>query len=141
MPVINTFLTRFRIANYKDPKVLSILALSFLIIAGLLALLLVKKPFISKTPTITPIARVTITKDGFIPATMSVKRETKVVWTNSDTKIHQIQANPFPSGDSLPSLKSEILNIDQHYQFVANKIFRGANFGLYGYILKNLHER
>jgi len=65
-------------------------------------------------------AVVSITKDGFIPASLVVQKGTKIIWTNTDDNSHQIQANPHPTGDSLPSLKSEILNNTQTYEYTAD---------------------
>ncbi len=65
-------------------------------------------------------AQITITKDGFVPATISVKKGTKITWTNNDDKPHQLKANPHPTGESLPGLKSEILNNKQTYEYTAD---------------------
>ena len=73
------------------------------------------------------VAQITITKDGFIPATLAVKKGTRIIWTNTDSKMHQIQANPHPTGESLPGLKSEILNNTQTYEYTADTV------GIYGY--------
>src|SRR5215218_8833168 len=64
----------------------------------------------ARPPEAPPIAIIHITKSGFEPATLSVKQGTKVIWTNSEDTLHQIAANPYPKGTSLPGLKSEILN-------------------------------
>jgi plastocyanin len=74
-----------------------------------------------------PQATIAITTKGFDPAILTVKKGTKVIWNNNDTKMHQVVADPFPSGKSLPGLKSEILNKSQSYEYVANKK------GKYGY--------
>ena len=68
----------------------------------------------------TRVAVVRITKTGFIPATLSVPKGTNVIWTNSDNGLHQVAANPYPKGTTLPSLKSEILNNNQTYEYTAN---------------------
>ena len=73
------------------------------------------------------IAVVDITSNGFQPATLSVKSGTEIVWTNKDTDLHQIVANPFPSGTDLPSLRSEILNGSQGYVYTTGKT------GTFGY--------
>lgn len=67
------------------------------------------------------VAVVHITRNGFQPATVVVNQGTKVVWMSDDSDLHQIQANPFPSGGSLPALKSEILNRQQSYSFTPTK--------------------
>ncbi len=65
-------------------------------------------------------ANVTITDKGFVPATIVVQKGTRITWTNTDKVSHQIQANPYPTGKSLPSLKSHILNNQQVYEYTAN---------------------
>ena len=67
-----------------------------------------------------PVAVVRITQSGFVPSTLSVKKGTHVVWTNSDMALHQVASNPFPKDNGLPALKSEILNNTQTYTYVAN---------------------
>lgn len=74
-----------------------------------------------------PVAEVRITKNGFVPATLSVKSGTKVVWTNIDSSLHQVAANPYPKATGLPSLRSEILNNAQSYTYVT------SSTGNYGY--------
>lgn len=64
-------------------------------------------------------AEVRITAKGFVPATLVVKPGTKITWTNTDSKLHQVVSNPFPSGKDLPGLKSEILNNFQTYTYDA----------------------
>lgn len=96
--------------------------LAILIISVLIALIIQKD---EKTPPqlgtvqLQP-AQVIITKDGFIPATIEVKKGTKIIWTNTDEGMHQIQANPHPTGESLPGLQSEILNNQQTYEYTAD---------------------
>ena len=65
-------------------------------------------------------ALVRITKTGFEPATISVKKGTKVIWTNTDSGLHQVASNPYPKDTDLPGLKSEILNNTQAYEYTAN---------------------
>ncbi len=66
-------------------------------------------------------ASISITAAGFEPAVLSVKKGTKIRWTNNDKAMHQVIANPHPSHDSLPGLKSEILNEGQTYEYVAGQ--------------------
>ncbi len=73
------------------------------------------------------VAVVNITKSGFQPATLSVKSGTKIIWTNDDNGMHQVVANPFPTGTDLRGLKSEILNNSQTYVYTAKTV------GSFGY--------
>src|SRR5689334_715770 len=70
----------------------------------------------------TPVARVTITARGFEPATLTVHKGTEVIWTNADVSMHQIVANPYPSGTDLRGLKSAILNQGQTYLYRADTV-------------------
>jgi plastocyanin len=74
-----------------------------------------------------PIAEIRITDSGFVPATLSVKPGTKIIWTNTGQAMHQVVSNPYPKGSGLSSLKSGILNDAQTYSYVANAI------GSFGY--------
>ena len=52
-------------------------------------------------------AKVEITKDGFNPLTIRIKKGESIAWVNKDAKPHQVASDPHPTGDLLPSLKSE----------------------------------
>jgi plastocyanin len=65
----------------------------------------------------TRVAAIAITANGFQPESIIVEKGTRVIWTNSDEKIHQVAANPHPTSEDLPSLVSEILNNDQVYEY------------------------
>ncbi len=69
----------------------------------------------------TPVAEVSITNKGFEPSTLVVKKGTEIVWTNSDSALHQVVANPYPTGKDLPRLKSEILNNNQTYSYLTSQ--------------------
>ncbi len=75
--------------------------------------------------------QVAITKDGFLPAVLLVKKGAKITWTNTDDANHQIQANPHPTGESLLGLKSEILGSRQAYEYTADT---SGNFGYHDYL-------
>ena len=66
-------------------------------------------------------AAVAITASGFVPAVVTVNKGTTITWTNDDSASHQVVANPYPNGKSLPSLRSEVLNNKQSYSFTATK--------------------
>lgn len=72
-------------------------------------------------------ANISITKKGFEPSTIAVESGTKIIWTNKDKKLHQVASNPYPDNDDLPGLKSEILNKDQSYEYIADQT------GTFGY--------
>ncbi len=68
----------------------------------------------------TTVAVVNITKTGFEPATLSVKRGTKIIWTNTTDTLRQVASNPYPKDNGLSGLKSQILNKDQTYEYTAD---------------------
>lgn len=129
MDKLKNQITKLRGFAATRPK----LALPLFASVGLLALLLISflvAIFIqddSEKTVSTGVAQIQITKDGFLPATIAVDKGTKIIWTNSDKTTHQIQANPHPTGDSLPGLRSEILNSEQTYEYIADSP------GTYGY--------
>ncbi len=110
--------------NIFTKFIITILALSLmvaLLLSTIIALLINdtnKKPAVAPRAYL-PGAQITISANGFEPATLVVKKGTRVVWVNKDAASHQLVANPYPSGDSLPGLKSEILNSDQTYEYTA----------------------
>lgn len=65
------------------------------------------------------VAVVRITDQGFEPSTLTVPVGTRVLWTNTGQTMRQIASNPYPRNDSLPNLKSEILNNKQTYSYSA----------------------
>jgi len=63
-------------------------------------------------------AKVTITKDGFTPASIKVKKDQAVEWINDDGTPHSIASDPHPSHDQLPGLDSiDPLNTGESYLF------------------------
>lgn len=112
------------------PLYAAVAIIALLLISTLIAL--VTKEDVKYPPvTQQPVAQIQITKNGFVPGTLVVKKGTKVVWTNTDGKMHQVQANPHPNGESLPSLKSEILNNTQTYEYTADTV---GSFGYHDHL-------
>lgn len=52
-------------------------------------------------------AQVIITKDGFVPETLTVTQNTLVEFTNQDTKLHSVASDPYPTNDTLPEFNSQ----------------------------------
>jgi plastocyanin len=51
-------------------------------------------------------ATIEVTGASFSPQTIKIKKGQSVTWVNQDTTPHQVMANPYPTGTSLPSLNS-----------------------------------
>jgi len=67
-------------------------------------------------------ATVQITDANFVPATVKIKQGQSVTWTNTDTRLHQVAADPYPSHSKLPSLFSEeSLAQNESYTFTFDK--------------------
>lgn len=68
-------------------------------------------------------AQIEITKDGFVPATLTVPKGTKVTWVNKDNKPHRVASNPHPEHTGLNGLDSkEVIGInDGTYSFSFDK--------------------
>ncbi len=66
-------------------------------------------------------ATVEITRAGFVPATIAVKKGTVVVWTNTDSLPHQVASDPHPNHDKLKGLFSDPLTNGKSFSFTFNK--------------------
>ncbi len=74
-------------------------------------------PFAGARPTTN--AKVTITKDGMIPATITVIKGSQITFINTDIKPHQIASDPHPTHDGLPGFDSEeALKKDESFSFI-----------------------
>jgi len=49
-------------------------------------------------------AQVNISKNGFTPVVIKVKKGTTVTWTNTDSAVHQVASDPHPTHDKLKEL-------------------------------------
>jgi plastocyanin len=71
----------------------------------------------------TAVAQVSITENGFVPATITVKKGTVVTWTNNHEEVaHQVASNPHPTHTDLDGLESEGLDEHDKYSFQFNKV-------------------
>ena len=58
-------------------------------------------------------AQIEITKNGFLPATITIPKGTKLTWTNKDDKPHRVASNPHPEHTGLAGLDSkDVIGID-----------------------------
>ena len=73
------------------------------------------------------VASVSITKEGFVPATIQIKKGSQVTWTNNDTSPHQVVTDPHPSHTNLKSLNSDSLSQGESFTFTFEKT------GTFGY--------
>ncbi len=65
---------------------------------------------------------VSITPTGFFPQEIHIKKNQTITWTNNDaSKAHQVKADPYPTGDSLPNLDSGPLNNTDSYTYTYEK--------------------
>lgn len=65
---------------------------------------------------------ITISNEGFSPATVTIKKNQNVEWINVDDAQHQIASDPHPTDDSLESLNDDIpLEKDDSFSYVFDK--------------------
>ncbi|HSW85810.1 MAG TPA: cupredoxin domain-containing protein [Candidatus Saccharimonadales bacterium] len=101
------------------------LYINYLGVFGLITLLIIiiltmQPP--SKTIKAPSVATITITNQGFVPATMKVPNGMQIIWTNIDSKPHQIAADPFPLNNSIVGFNSMIiLQPRDSYSFIFAK--------------------
>ena len=72
---------------------------------------------------------VNITKDGFVPKTLIVKKGTTVIWTNTDDRSHTVTSGS--PGEITAPLKSLLLEKGQKYEFTFE--YSGLYQGSYKY--------
>jgi len=98
--------------------IIGVVALVLIIGMGVLLLANTK----DEAAKVTSVATVDITETGFSPLTIRVKKGDRITWINKDAKPHQVAADPHPTGESLPTLKSEDpLMQDESYTAVLEK--------------------
>ncbi len=101
-------------------RTISIIIVALVLVIGIGALLLAKNK--DEAAKVTSVATVDITETGFNPLTIRVKKGDRITWVNKDAKPHQVAADPHPTGESLPTLKSEDpLMQDESYTAVMEK--------------------
>lgn len=72
-----------------------------------------------KPPTV---AVIEITPTGFVPSTLTVPANAKVVWVNEDAMPHLPAADPYPSHSSLPNMVApRALGQKETYSFLFTK--------------------
>lgn len=86
----------------KRTIIIAAIALAVLLVGVITAILLTRgnDDMPASVPT------VEITETGFSPAVIKVKKGEQIQWVNLDSRPHQIAADPHPTGESLPTLKS-----------------------------------
>jgi len=68
---------------------------------------------------VTAPAVVSITKNGFTPATIRIKTGQAVVWTNNDSAKHEINSDPYPTDNDLADFNdTEPLAQNDSYSFI-----------------------
>jgi plastocyanin len=105
----------------KRKLVLGLVIATVVAAAGILIYPLVFKPAPEPEPkTNDKVSIITITDEGFEPATLLVKKGTAVTWVSKDDETnHQVASNPYPKLDG--PLKSESLSDGGHYTYTFNQ--------------------
>lgn len=78
----------------------------------------------SKTKALPPPATavIEITSAGFIPSTLAIHADTKVVWVNEDVMPHLPAAGPYPTRADMPNLVApRALGDKETYSFLFTK--------------------
>lgn len=103
----------------NNPKRLLLTAgLVLLLLVGLLALTSTNQT--KQPPAASRRVEIQITKDGFIPATITVPTGTTITWVNKDNNPHRVASNPHPDHSQTPGLDSkEPIGPEASYSFTA----------------------
>jgi len=68
-------------------------------------------------------AQVSITKNGFVPATIKVRVNQGIIWTNNDTAQHQVSSDPYPTDNGLADFnQAQPMTQNQSWDFIFNKV-------------------
>jgi plastocyanin len=71
---------------------------------------------------VSPSIKVTISSAGFVPHAVTIKAGSQITWKNTDSKPHQVAADPYPKNDSIPGFDStKILQTGDGYSFTFSK--------------------
>lgn len=76
---------------------------------------------VTTPPKVVTEAVVSITEEGFSPATIQITKGSAVRWTNTDSSPHQIASDPHPTNTSLPGLYSDPLAEGDSYSYTFEK--------------------
>lgn len=62
-----------------------------------------------------------ISGEGFEPATVNIKRCQQVYWTNTDSKPHEVAADPYPTSSTYPEFVGPALTQNDSFSFIFEK--------------------
>ena len=107
-------------------KALIVLVIIVLVAVGATYLITKSTTKTTTPPKNSPVAlapaRVNITSKGFSPATVTVKVNQAVVWTNKDSANHEVNSDAYPKDDELPSFNdTQPIPTDSTYAYVFNQ--------------------
>jgi plastocyanin len=98
-----------------------LVAAVILVVIGVASILVIRDQNKQSTQA-ESVASVQITESGFVPETIKIKQGQSVTWTNTDSKLHQVAADPYPTHSKLPSfLSEESLSQNESYSFNFDK--------------------
>ena len=114
----------------KTKKNLSTILVVLILISllGLIILIVSNDPNRSKQlltdrNTSTELAIIEITKNGFVPNTLQIKKNTTVTWRNIDSNSHQPAADPFRTQESNTNLVAlEALEENDSFSFTFDEV-------------------
>jgi plastocyanin len=107
---------------YKRPTVIISLMVLLLVVGGVLISQHVDKKAPVHAVATPPIAKVSLSKDGFSPTTVTIKVGSIVEWRSTDeTGTHQVAANPVETHTELPGLVSDQLGQGAVYRYKFTK--------------------
>ena len=119
-----------KLNNLPRRSVLIIAAVVIIVIIVIVSLFLLlgkkKAPGQTNIPEATAV--VSITKNGFVPATLVIKAGQTVKWTNDDDSPHRVASDPHPNHTGLSGFDSEN-NLDAGASFN----FNFEKTGTFGY--------
>jgi len=114
---IKKYLTYITMRSVSRKKVLVVLG-SLIILVALAGTVLYIGQTHKVAKALPRTATVVITAHGFMPATLSVPKGTRIVWKNVDVKPHQVVSNPYPKDNGTFGLASKAIIPNSSYSFI-----------------------
>lgn len=66
-------------------------------------------------------AKISITRGGFVPATVNLQTGDRITWVNRDKVSHRVVSDPHPAHSGLPDLDSDLLEPNDSFTMTLEK--------------------
>ena len=110
--------------SFRPVKLLWLISAIFVVLLILLAASNHNRSKTNNTASVNRnhLASVSLTANGFVPQTITIKPGGSITFTNTDSSPHQVAADPYPKNNSIPGFDStKLLQANDAYSFIFDK--------------------